>query len=90
MDLIERIGDEYPEVIIMDGYDDCIVGICERFGQEPIVAYDKTKVLSKLKESGLNEEEALEFFEFNQIGSWLGKTTPCFITTLERIHECII
>ena len=62
----------------MDGYNDCIIGVCYRFGQEPIIAYDYDKVIEKLMED-MTEEEAVEWFEFNQIGAWVGDTTPCFI-----------
>jgi len=69
------------QTTLMDGYDDCIIGIVERFNQQPIVCYDKTKVLMKLHEGGLSPEEAMEYFEFNQLGAWVGDSTPCFITT---------
>jgi len=67
-------------MLTMDGYDDCIVGVVERFGQEAIVCYDKEKVLHKLGIEGMDEEEALEFFYYNQIGAWMGEGTPCFLT----------
>ena len=35
--------------MIMDGYDDCIAGVVERFGQNPIVCYDKEKVIQRLE-----------------------------------------
>lgn len=70
---------EPPTLLIMDGYDDCIIGICTRFGQEPIVAYDHAKVIAKLMAEGLTEEDAEEWFQFNQIGGWHGEQTPCFI-----------
>lgn len=54
-------------MFIMDGYDDCIVGVTETFSGEPKVCYDKDMVLRKLMESGMDEFEALEFFEYNQI-----------------------
>lgn len=82
--IISRLKEEYPDTIIMDGYDDCIIGICERFGQEPIIAYDKTKVLCKLVDEGMSYDEAVEFFEFNQIGSYVGEATPCFVTKKEH------
>lgn len=71
------------ELLIMDGYDDCIVGIVERPGQDPIVCYDKKKILNNLKKGGMNEEEAEEFFYFNQLGAWMGNSTPCFITLID-------
>jgi hypothetical protein len=67
------------DMLCMDGYDDCIAGVVERFGQEPIVCYDRNKVLNKLMDDGLTSEEAVEFFEYNQIGAWVGEKTPCFI-----------
>jgi len=70
---------ELPEdALTMDGYDDCIIGVCRRFGQNDIVAYDYSKVIDKLCES-MTHEEAVEFFEFNQIGAWMGDNTPCFV-----------
>jgi len=82
MKTVDVIREEYPDVLLMDGYDDCIVGICTRFGQVPIVAYDKDKVIQKLCKDGMTYEEALEFFEYNQIGAYVGPTTPCFIESL--------
>jgi hypothetical protein len=67
------------ELLKMDGYDDCIVGTVERFGQPEIVCYDKEKVLLKLEASGMTSDEAQEWFYFNQIGAWVGDQTPCFI-----------
>lgn len=64
---------------IMDGYNHCIVGVVERFGQPIIVCYDKAKIIETMCNEGMTEEESLEFFEFNQIGAWVGETTPCFL-----------
>jgi hypothetical protein len=70
------------EPLFMDGYDDCIAGMVRRFGMDiPIVCYDYKKVIDKLMGDGMTHEEAVEFFEFNQIGAWVGEGTPCFIDT---------
>ncbi len=68
------------DLMVMDGYDDCIVGVVERFGQSPIVCYDREKVIAANMKDGMDYEEAVEFFEFNQIGAWLGDSTPCFLS----------
>ena len=71
-----------------DEYEDAIIGIAHRFGAEPIVAYDYNKVLESLaerfKEAGSEDPhmDALEFFNHNIIGSWVGDKTPIFIQTL--------
>lgn len=76
---------DWEEFLTMDGYDDCIVGVVERYGTPAVVCYDKNKVLDKLVKDGLSEDEAEEFFYYNQIGAWCGETTPCFITLVPEI-----
>jgi hypothetical protein len=78
-ELAEQYGDD---ILLMDGYDDCVVGVVEQFGRPPIVCYDRELVIRKLMEDGMTQEEAEEFFEFNQIGAWVGDRTPCFMTSL--------
>lgn len=73
--------------LIMDGFDDCIVGIVERFDHDPIVCYDKTKVLKSLMKDDMTADEAVEYFEYNQLGAWVGEKTPCFITFMEDLPE---
>lgn len=77
----DSIVDLYDEdILFMDGYDDCILGVCERLGQQPIVAYDKGKVVDKLVDvHDMSYEEAIEWHGFNQLGSWMGDRTPCFV-----------
>ncbi len=82
MNKIDLIAELYPDALLMDGFDDCIMGICERNGQDTIVAYDLNKVLDKLVEQGMTHAEAVEYWEFNQIGAWMGEGTPCFINPI--------
>ncbi len=78
---LEELLDSLPDAIMLDGYDDCIVGIAERFGMPTVLAYDKEKMLARLTESdGMNGEEAEEFFYYNIIGGWVGEATPMFVT----------
>ena len=80
-DRLYDIGIEEP--VVMSGYDDCIVGCLERFGMEPIVIYDKEKVIQQLMDEGCDSyEEALEYYEFNQLGGWHGDKTPGFLILL--------
>jgi hypothetical protein len=66
-----------------DGYDVAIAGIAERCGMHPVVAYDMEKVIDILMADGMDETEAIEFFEFNTIGAWMGDLTPVFITLIK-------
>jgi len=81
------MNDYYEGVLLMDGYNDCLIGIVERFGTPPIACYDKDKVISQLQLDGMTWEEAVEFFSFNQLGSWMGENTPCFLTLEKTIKK---
>ena len=63
-----------------DEFDEAIIGVSERMGDEPVVAYDTTKIVEILSRS-MTVDEAYEYFEFNILGSYVGKKTPIFITT---------
>ena len=71
----------------MDGFNDCILGLCHEFGRPAVIAYDLQKVLRKMMGEGMTESEAIEFFEFNQLGAWLGPMTPVFIDTAVTLEE---
>jgi len=80
-ELIQDYIDAGEPLLKMDGFDDCISGVVERIGQDPIICYDKNKVLDQMVRDGMTYEEAVEYFEYNQIGAWVGERTPCFLIT---------
>jgi len=67
-------------------FDAAILGVAERIGMSPIVAYDTAKILDILCErDGMDDDEALEYFEFNIAGAYVGDRTPIFISRVENI-----
>jgi hypothetical protein len=80
LDIKEFLLEFDENLLIMDGFDDCIEGVSIQFGQDYKVCYDISKIVDKLKSQGMNDEEALEYFEFNQLGAYVGDKSPCFIT----------
>lgn len=82
-DIRDRLAEIDPDLLLMDGFDDCIIGICEAFGSVPVVAYDYDKVLANLQASGMTYEEAVECHAFNQFGAYVGEGTPVFIRRVE-------
>ena len=88
MTALERIIEQWPdeEFMKMDGgYDDCIVGVGRRCGQPLLLIYDPELIVKVLMErDGMELEEAWEFYEFNQVGAWMGELTPIF---LEHVPE---
>ena len=70
---MKAILDVYPDEQFLkaDGFDDCIIGICHRYGQPLLLAYDEEKVIKKLmKRDKMTRQDALEFYTYNIIGSW--------------------
>ena len=85
--MIEMIaGCPADGMLTMDEYDDCIVGVVEQFGRPPIVCYDKDKIVARLMGDGMSEEEAVEFYEYNQLGAGMGENTPCFLTKGDVVY----
>ena len=79
----EWVSEWNAEALLADGFESAVVGMCERFGALPVVAYDKGKCIEILVErDGMDYEEAVEYFDFNVIGSWVGDGTPVFLTML--------
>ena len=75
------IAKVHPDLIVIDGFDDCIVGTAERFGSELFAVYDLSKILAKLESQGMTYDEAVEYHEFNQLGAYVGDHTPAFMIT---------
>ena len=72
------MGDESNGLLVMEGYDDCVAGIVRRFN-DTFVVYDYEKVIAKLMRDGMTEDEAVEFWEFNQLGAFAGDHTVGFL-----------
>jgi len=74
-----------PDALKPDGLEGAIVGIAERCGMSPLFVIDRNKCIAILQEEGMSEEEAVEYFEFNVIGAYVGEHTPLFFTAIEDI-----
>jgi len=78
------------QVLVLDGFDDALIGPAERFGWDThLLAYDTTKIIEILMEKGMEHEEAHEFFHHNILGAWAGEGTPIFVNTSCEFSELI-
>lgn len=77
---IEQVDGE--ELMFADGYDDAIIGVVYQNG-ENIVVYDRSKVL-KILEKDMSPDDAVEYFEFNVAGAYVGPQTPLFVHVLDE------
>ena len=63
--------------IKLDGFDNCIIGIVEEFGNGPRILYSKEKIINELCEE-MTMYDALEFYDFNILGGYFGEQNPIF------------
>lgn len=79
----EQISENFgEELLMMDGFDEAVVGVIETFQGNLCVTYGVDKVLEILMEQGMSGAEAREYFHFNQKGAYLGPGTPLFLETV--------
>ncbi len=70
-----------PDVIVADGFEDALIGVGQQFNKAMAV-YDRQKCIEILMErDGMSDEEAVEYFEYNVTGAWVGEYTPIFLET---------
>ena len=90
--ILDYMGESDEELRLLGteprDFEEAIIGIVHRFGANPIVSYDYDKVIkifeNQFKESGSEDpyQDAIEWFDFNVIGAWMGDGTPCFVKVL--------
>jgi hypothetical protein len=62
-----------------DGLDKALIGVGRRCGQDDILVYSVDRCLKVLMDNGSTYLEALEHFEFNILGAWVGPETPMWV-----------
>lgn len=79
------------KTLLIDDADDCILGYINRCGETPIVIYDYELLIEHYQRSGMTEEEAAEWIDFNVIGAWVGSGTPGVLirATRDDVDEMI-
>ena len=64
-------------------YAEAVLGVTD--DDPPRAVYSEEKVLDVLvKRDGMTYEEAIEFFDFNIRGSYLGEQTPIYIMSFDE------
>jgi hypothetical protein len=76
--MLDKIVEWFPEdeVLIADGFDDAIIGIDDNSMR---LIYSVSKCIEILSKD-MDEEEAVEYFDFNVRGSYVGEKTPIWCT----------
>ena len=68
------------KLVKADGLEEAIIGVGGRMNMPDVLiySYEKCEQIFMEKE-GWTHEEAVEWMEFNVVGTWVGETTPIFV-----------
>jgi hypothetical protein len=74
-DMLEIIIENYQdeEILKADGFDNAVIGIDTNSMR---LIYSVQKCIEVLKEEGMDEIDAVEYFEYNVLGAYVGEKTP--------------
>jgi len=81
---LEQILELYPDdtFMVADGFDDAIIGVDDNNLK---IVYDIDKVIDILIKDGMSVDEAIEYYEYNIAGAYVGENTPSFIRLIREL-----
>jgi hypothetical protein len=74
---------EEETVLLADGFEKAFIGIARQFNKPPLAVYSSQKCIELLSDQ-MSYEEAVEYFEFNTRGAYVGESTPIFVDTYNQ------
>lgn len=66
-------------LLVADNFESAILGTEQSFNSPTRVVYSVEKCLEVLESQGMTWEEAIEYFEFNCRGAYVGEKTPVWV-----------
>ena len=73
--------EQFEGAFMATGFEEALIGFGYQFNKT-LAVYDRDKCINILIATGMDYEEAVEYFEFNVVGSYVGETTPVFISLI--------
>ena len=77
--ILEHYGDT-EEVLFAGGFDDAIIGFEPNLWK---VVYSRNECIKIMVKEGMDEEEAIEYLEFNTFSAYVGEKTPIWVETFD-------
>lgn len=72
--ILEQFHDE--PILKCDGFDECVLGYEYTWDGTIRLIYSVDKILTNLVGEGMDVDDAIEYFEFNIRGAYVGEQTP--------------
>jgi len=81
----QELSDIYGnELIFADGFDDAIIGVAAGFDSARVVYCYASMVEVMMNDKNMNYEDALDWIEYNTLGSYVGKNTPIYVMGIDN------
>ena len=77
----DDLMEQFEGALMATGFEEALIGFGYQFNKT-LAVYDRDKCINILIATGMDYEEAVEYFEFNVVGSYVGETTPVFISLI--------
>tara|TARA_Y100001956_G_C4126340_1_gene190303 strand:+ start:3347 stop:3646 length:300 start_codon:yes stop_codon:yes gene_type:complete len=81
------IEENYPDddILLADGFEQAWMGVVVSNGSHPKALYNEDVCIDILVErDGMGYDEAVEYFQFNVAGAYVGEYTPAFTCPFRR------
>ena len=77
----EELAAESPVALLLEGFDEAIVGVGRRCGKPSLAIYDQAKIIAILERT-MPPVDAFYYYEFNIASAWMGENTPIIMQTV--------
>ncbi len=77
---IETLAD--ADALMADGFEAALIGYSQQFNKTVALYNYDVCIKILIERDGMSWEEAVEFFEFNVQGAYVGEQTPAFATLI--------
>lgn len=82
--LILQISALDKNILLADGFNNAVIGLTYR-DDELVALYSRDKIIQILiDEQEMSYEDAVEYFEYNIEGSYVGRKTPVYYSFYEK------
>jgi hypothetical protein len=78
-EVLEELSTIDEEILLADGLEEALIGHVRIFSKT-VTLYDEEACIRIFMKQGLTRDEAVEHFEYNVVGAWVGEKTPAFAT----------
>lgn len=75
----EALAEQNPDALLADGLAKALIGYTANQHGQTHAVYDVDKCIVALMREGMSHEEAVEYFEFNTLGAYVGENGPIYV-----------